>query len=219
MPTDNSSVNDPLLPDDPKALRRRLRRERAALSDAQLARHSEAISRHLLKWFERWQPYCVGAYRGLRGEVDLTPLTLALARRGTRIALPVMDAKRPGRMHFHAWHPEDRLCLNGFGIAEPCPDAPRIWRREMQAVLMPLVAFDSEGNRMGMGAGYYDRYFARRRFGIRRPRLIGIAHSLQHVAALPVQPWDVPLDAVVTERGWHVFHNHRDYPAAGRATD
>ncbi|WP_018876952.1 MULTISPECIES: 5-formyltetrahydrofolate cyclo-ligase [unclassified Thioalkalivibrio] len=205
MPAETDSVHDSLSPDDLRALRLRLRRARAALSDAQLDQHSAAICEHLLRWFERWQPRCVGAYRGLRGEVDLTPLTVALAGRGTRVALPVMDDKRPGRMHFHAWGPGDALCHNGFGIAEPCPEAPRIWRREMQVVLMPLVAFDTAGNRMGMGAGYYDRYFARRRFGIRRPKLIGVAHSLQGVPALPTQPWDVPLDAVVTEQGWHAL--------------
>lgn len=192
-------------PDELRQLRLRLRRERAALSDERIEIHSALICDHLLRWFERWQPHCIGAYRGLRGEVDLTPLTVALARRGTRIALPVMDAKRPGRMHFHAWEPDASLCHNGFGIAEPCPDAPRIWRREMQVVLLPLVAFDYAGNRMGMGAGYYDRYFARRRFGIRRPKLIGVAHSLQGVEALPSQPWDVPLDGVVTEDGWHAL--------------
>lgn len=210
---------DALAREDARRLRRELRRRRAALSDARLAEHNRAISGHLLKWLERWQPRCIGAYRGLRGEVDLTALTCALARRGTRIALPVMDTRRDGRMHFHEWHPEDRLCHNGFGIAEPCPGAPRVWRREMQVVLMPLVAFDRHGNRMGMGAGYYDRYFARRRFGIHRPRLIGVAHGLQQVEALPVQPWDVPLDAVVTETGWHVFPRHGQATATLQTPD
>ncbi len=201
MPRDETSFT----PDELRQLRLRLRRERAALSEERLEIHSALICDHLLRWFQRWQPHCIGAYRGLRGEVDLTPLTVSLARRGTRIALPVMDAKRPGRMHFHAWGPDAPLCQNGFGIAEPCPDAPRIWRREMQVVLLPLVAFDHAGNRMGMGAGYYDRYFARRRFGIHRPKLIGVAHALQGVEALPSQPWDVPLDGVVTEDGWHAL--------------
>ncbi|WP_019626331.1 5-formyltetrahydrofolate cyclo-ligase [Thioalkalivibrio sp. ALJT] len=203
MPAQNTP--DSLSPNELRALRLRLRRARVALSNDQLDRHSAAISAHLLRWLQRWQPHCIGAYRGLRGEVDLTPLTVALSRRGTRIALPVMDAKRPGRMHFHAWAPDAPLCYNDFGIAEPCSDAPRIWRREMQVVLLPLVAFDHAGNRMGMGAGYYDRYFARRRFGIQRPKLIGVAHSLQAVPRLPVQPWDVPLDAVITEHGWHAL--------------
>jgi 5-formyltetrahydrofolate cyclo-ligase len=205
MSAETTSVTDSMKPAELRALRRRVRRARAALSDAQLDRHSAAICEHLLRWFERWQPRCIGAYRGLRGEVDLTPLTVALARSGACVALPVMDSKRPGHMHFHAWQPGDPLCHNGFGIAEPCPGASRIWRREMQVVLMPLVAFDAAGNRMGMGAGYYDRYFARRRSDIRRPRLIGVAHSLQEVHGLPAQPWDVPLDAVVTEQGWHAL--------------
>jgi len=72
-------------------------------------------------------------------------------------------------------------------------------------VLVPLVAFDDAGNRLGMGAGYYDRSFAFRRAAPSPPLLVGVGYEFQRVPALAAQPWDVPLDAVLTERGLQRF--------------
>jgi len=192
--------------ESPRTLRLRLRRLRASLPDATLARHSRAISAHARRGLRWLQPRTLAGYLGIRGEIDITAVLEPHAAAGVRIALPILDTHRPGHMHFRHWHPGTRLCRNGFGIPEPCRTAPRIWRRELDVVLLPLVAFDATGQRLGMGGGYYDRYFAcRRRGAANRPRLIGIAHAFQQVSRLDAQPWDVPLDAVITERGWHWF--------------
>jgi len=73
----------------------------------------------------------------------------------------------------------------------------------LDIALVPLVAFDDYGRRLGMGGGYYDRTFAylRHREHWRRPKLIGVAFEFQRVAELPAQPWDVPLDGIITEKG------------------
>ena len=68
---------------------------------------------------------------------------------------------------------------------------------------MPLVAFDAQRNRLGMGGGFYDRYLATDTAVIKRPHLIGVGHQCQQVEALPLEPWDVMLDAVVTDRRWY----------------
>jgi 5-formyltetrahydrofolate cyclo-ligase len=91
---------------------------------------------------------------------------------------------------------------NRFGIPEPQLPAAQQWQPEaLDAVLVPLLAFDRHGNRLGSGAGYYDRSFAF--LGTRRPRpaplLIGVAYAMQEVERLAIEPWDVPLDYIATE--------------------
>jgi 5-formyltetrahydrofolate cyclo-ligase len=194
----------------PLVTRLRLRRARAGLSDATLRAHSTAISRHALRFLRLLGPRTVAGYFGIRGEIDITDLLERQAAAGIRIALPVLERHRPGRMHFRAWVPGARLCHNLFDIPEPCSGAPRIWRRELDVVLLPLVAFDARGHRLGMGGGYYDRYFARRRLlGVARPRLIGVAHAFQQVPRLESRSWDVALDGVITEHGWSWFRRGR----------
>jgi 5-formyltetrahydrofolate cyclo-ligase len=94
---------------------------------------------------------------------------------------------------------------NAFGIAEPAHGARgRLPVRHLDTILVPLVGFDAQGHRLGMGAGYYDRALRPRRDRaqpFRRPRLVGVAYSVQQVARLDPAPWDVALDLVVTERG------------------
>lgn len=190
----------------PLQMRLRLRRQRARLSDATIAKHSRAIRAHAQRQLRLLHPGTLAGYFGIRGEIDLRPLLAQQALGSVRIAVPILERHRPGRMHFRAWQPGTPLRDNAFGIPEPRRDAPRIWRRQIDIVLLPLVAFDSRGYRLGMGGGYYDRYFARRRFGTHaRPRLIGIAHGFQQVPLIEPQPWDVRLDAVITEAGWTWF--------------
>ena len=100
---------------------------------------------------------------------------------------------------------------NRYGLLEPDRDCPRLDRpRRLEAVFVPLVAVDPSGTRLGMGAGFYDRYFAFRQSGSgwRRPRLIGLAYDFQRVDRIERAPWDVPLDAVLTEAG--VFRTGRN---------
>jgi 5-formyltetrahydrofolate cyclo-ligase len=96
-----------------------------------------------------------------------------------------------------------------FGIVEPAT-GPYLTIRQLDAVFMPLVGFDEAGNRLGMGGGYYDRSlaFMRARGAVTGPRLIGLALELQRVAELRTQWWDIPLHAVVTERGVQRFTRH-----------
>lgn len=91
---------------------------------------------------------------------------------------------------------------NSFGILEPVASGAPLAARQLDAVLVPLVAFDRSGKRLGMGAGYYDRSFAFRlqQPGCKRPKLIGLAHHFQEVDALQAESWDVPLDAILTDR-------------------
>lgn len=128
------------------------------------------------------------------GEVDPLPALRAAHDRGLVTALShVSDRESP--MRFLRWSPGDPLIPGLFGLLQPDADAPEI---APDLVLAPLVGFDRAMRRLGQGAGFYDRAFAR----LPAARRIGLAWSMQETDALPADPWDVPLHAVVTEKEW-----------------
>ncbi len=121
---------------------------------------------------------------------------------GKQCYLPVLHPVARGRLWFARWQPGDVLHPNRYGIPEPSWKTHTLasaWALDM--IILPLVAFDARCNRMGMGGGYYDRSLAwRLRRGIwKGPMLIGYAYEAQKLGQIHVAPWDVPLDAVVTE--------------------
>jgi 5-formyltetrahydrofolate cyclo-ligase len=183
-------------------LRRRLRAARRALDSRAQQAHARAIVRHLsgarlLRGATR-----VALYVAADGEPDIRELLERVPGRGRRWYLPVLRGHAAGRLWFVRHRPGELLRANRFGVPEPARRRRRIQPvHALDLILLPLVGFDAAGNRLGMGAGFYDRSLASLR-GRRhwcRPRLVGIAHECQRVARLDPQPWDVPLDAVVTE--------------------
>lgn len=136
----------------------------------------------------------VASYVPLGSEADPSPLARAAADMGCTIALPhVVDRATPLRFLF--WETELALESGPFGLQQPAAAA-----RELvpDLILTPLVAFDRALGRIGQGAGHYDRAFAQ----FPQAHRIGIAHSVQEVAHVPADPWDVPLHAIVTEQEW-----------------
>jgi len=180
------------------ALRKLLRSKRRAIPGAARASAARQVAREIARtrWLKPGRH--IGLYLSMPEELDTAPL-LALARaRGCTIALPRVVAKRQGRMRFYDLRGTPRK--GAFGILEPLATKNRPVR-ELDVVFVPLVGFDPQGNRMGMGRGFYDSCFAFRRLlrHWRRPLLVGVAFDAQCVPALPVETHDVPLDAIVTE--------------------
>jgi 5-formyltetrahydrofolate cyclo-ligase len=137
----------------------------------------------------------VAAYWPLPGELDPRPALERLAARGHRLALPRMQGKTLP-LAFHAWDWGQALVRGGFAVMQPDQAAPTAIP---DVVLVPLLAFDRRGHRLGYGRGYYDRTLrAVRAEGARVA--IGLAFALQEVEAVPSGPLDEPLDAVLTER-------------------
>ena len=149
-----------------------------------------------------WRCQRISAYLSVDGEVDLRPLLGSLQRMGKLLALPAVSGR--DRMRFLAHRAGAALTRNRFRIEEPAPGAPGLNTLALDLVLAPLVAFDERGNRLGMGGGFYDRHFGRLPERL-RPPLVGVAHEVQRANALPAAPWDVPLDAILTENGWRTF--------------
>ena len=136
----------------------------------------------------------VALYHAFGDELDPAPLARLLAARGHILALPHVGADRT-TLRFLAWHPEASLVTGAFGLRQPDDTGEEV---APTLVLTPLVGFDRAGGRIGQGAGFYDRAFAALPGAIR----IGFAWSVQEVGAVPLDPWDVPLHAVATEREW-----------------
>lgn len=139
------------------------------------------------------------------GEIDISELMPTAWAMHKRCYLPILAS--PGqRLVFAPMEKDSRLELNRYGIPEPVANRRQLrLPRQLDLVLTPLVAFDAQGNRIGMGGGYYDRSFAflRRRQHWCRPHMLGVAHDFQRVSTLPQQPWDVPLHGVFTDRQFY----------------
>jgi 5-formyltetrahydrofolate cyclo-ligase len=190
-------------------LRTELRRRRAALTAADVAAASRQIDR--LLWRLPFMARCrsLACYLAVRQEVDCAPMMAAAWSRRRMVLLPMLHARQ---LAFAPYQRDMPMVRNRFGIPEPeAPGQHTYHGAEIDVVLVPLVGFDPHGNRLGMGAGYYDRTFRflRHRRYWRRPRLVGIAYDFQCVDALPRRAWDVPLDVVVTDESVY------ECPAAG----
>jgi 5-formyltetrahydrofolate cyclo-ligase len=135
----------------------------------------------------------IALYRAMGSEAPTEALIDFLDARGFQLCLPRLGADTSVEMEFAAWHPDDILVPGQLNIPQPSDKAAVV---VPDVVLTPLVGFDPALNRMGNGAGYYDRYFARHDIAMR----IGLAWSAQMVDALPVEPWDVPLHMILTEQ-------------------
>ena len=184
-------------------LRRELRARRRVLTPVDQGRAAQRLAAHLasLRYFRLARR--VALYLPNDGEIDPVQVMGRLWRMGRRVYLPVLSRLKHDRLWFAPYDPGTPLRANRFGILEPALPA-RHWVRApgLDLVLMPLVAFDAGGNRLGMGGGFYDKSlaFLRHRGAWHKPQLVGLAHEFQRVAALAPQPWDVPLHAVVTDR-------------------
>ncbi|MBX3538343.1 MAG: 5-formyltetrahydrofolate cyclo-ligase [Chelatococcus sp.] len=136
----------------------------------------------------------VGGYWPIRGEVDPRPLLAALGVRRIPTALPVIV---DDDLSFHLWKDGDPLVPAGLGTFGPDTAAPVV---RPSILLVPLVAFDRRGQRLGYGRGFYDRVVARLK-AVGPLATIGLAYAMQEVPAVPTEPHDQPLDYVATEHG------------------
>jgi len=192
----------------PGQLRRAIRQRRRNLDPdkslacaRQMAQHARSVhailgSRH------------IAAYLASDGEIDPLPLMQMLWSLGKTLYLPVLAPFSVRKLWFAKFEPGDPLVYNRFGILEP--QRRRLVKpRDLDLVLAPLVAFDTAGNRLGMGGGYYDASFAflaARRYWY-KPHLYGLAYDFQKLPAIRPSSWDIPLDAVVTEMAVYVAHD------------
>lgn len=188
-------------PTEKTHLRAKLRARRQALSTEQQDHAARRLFYRLLKLNEYQHANTVAAYLANDGEISLAPLLC----HATATYLPVVKfCMGQGHMDFYRYRTGQTLKKNRFGIAEPaCTPQRQIEVRQLDIILLPLVGFDRTGGRLGMGGGFYDRslaFKAKQKHGDRKPLIVGIAHHCQEVEQLPREPWDIPLDLVITDR-------------------
>lgn len=142
----------------------------------------------------------VSGFWPIRSEIDPRPLMAALAREGIRLCLPAILDR--ATVVFREYPPGAPLVDMGFGTRGPGPEAAVL---DPETMLVPLAAFDAAGNRIGYGAGHYDRAIARLHAKGRLPRLIGLAFDCQQVEAVPAEPHDARLGEILSESGLRRF--------------
>ena len=184
-----------------RELRQQIRQQRRQLTDRQRQQAAETVAERIaaLQLFKNASH--IAAYLAFDGEFDPTPLIDRAIADGKQIYLPLLFGKDQP-MAFAPYRPGDLLQPNRFGILEPQVTVEqRRSPQQLDLVITPLVAFDEHGTRMGMGGGFYDRTFAFLNSSdfAHQPRLLAVAFELQKTAPLIRQPWDVPVDGIVTE--------------------
>lgn len=195
-----------------QALRKALREKRNALTTEQQQHAAHAVRDNLLSLPAIRQASSIACYLPNDGEVDLTPFINTCwttpAQPPKVMSLPVLHPICKGHLLFLQYKMHTPMQQNKYGIKEPvlacCNVIPTF---DHDIILMPLVGFDNQGNRLGMGGGYYDRSLSAIHSVKTKPKLIGIAHDCQQVKQLPVQPWDIPLDAIITPSLQLMFSN------------
>ncbi|HEY1780969.1 MAG TPA: 5-formyltetrahydrofolate cyclo-ligase [Roseiarcus sp.] len=187
---------------DPKtALRRDALARRAALQPAARAAFGLRLAEEGLRLARLWRPGVVSAFHPLGDEPDTLPLLTALAAEGFATALPVVVG-RGAPLAFRLWRPGEPTRPGAMAIREPLEGAPAV---DPDLLFVPLACFDRRGNRIGYGAGFYDRSLARLR-AIKPIHAIGVAYGVGEVAAVPYEAHDQSLDAVVTEQETILFN-------------
>ncbi|MFK7915853.1 MAG: 5-formyltetrahydrofolate cyclo-ligase [Pseudomonadales bacterium] len=183
------------------ALRKTFRQRRAALGSAQQQRHGLAALQQLQHATDLHNVRQAGLYFSTSEELDSGPILDYLLTRNVIVGLPAITDRKAGTMVFRRHHKGAPLTTGALGLSEPLATATELAIADFDLLFMPLVAFDDQGHRLGMGGGFYDRALGAVA-GAARPVLIGLAHSVQHSESpLPNAEWDIPLDAVLTERG------------------
>lgn len=180
-------------------LRQLIRQRRQALSQEQQQLAAIELVRQFSSQPQLTKLQHIALYLSNDGELDTAPLIQALWQQGKSLYLPILHPHKPGFLVFQQYRSDTPMISNKFGILEPVLDVTQLKSLpEIEMIGLPLVAFDNQGNRMGMGGGFYDRTLANAVFCQPAPLLVGLAHQCQQVDQVPVESWDVPLDLVVT---------------------
>lgn len=210
-------------PNDKNAIRRILRQRRLELSIPERRIKSEDLKYRVMDSIEYQTSEAIAFYWPNDGEIDPMPLLEAAYLSGKQCFLPVLQNEK--NLAFIEYQPEDALIPNRFGIMEPNASNERNESHKRQTlpphlldlVMVPLVAFDRFGQRLGRGAGYYDKTFAftrnvdnkenlkkvNNKSEWNRPILLGLGYEFQQVEALPQESWDIVLYGVATDENFY----------------
>ncbi|MDH5377638.1 MAG: 5-formyltetrahydrofolate cyclo-ligase [Gammaproteobacteria bacterium] len=187
--------------DNKASLRREIRQKRLSLTEQERADASIGLWQQLKRNLAYLRFNSMAFYLANDGELDPAYARDYGLLAGNKVYLPALHRSFRFHMRFAPYMKNCRLTENKFGIPEPqCALAQLRYAGNLDAIFIPLVAFDKKGNRLGMGGGYYDRTlaFLRTRRIWKKPLLVGLAYDFQQVDSLPSDPWDIPMQYLVT---------------------
>lgn len=186
-----------------ESIRQVMRETRKNMPLENVRRFSDAAQRNILADPAWEKAESVGLYVAVRNETETEMLSENAWNTGKQVYFPYTPPKSCGIMHLLPCGPTDERKLNHFGIPEPMPKTcplPEEGEESVPAIIIvPGVAFDVKGRRIGSGGGYYDRLFARG--SMRDTVRIGLAYSFQVLEEVPAEKWDAPMHAISTEEG------------------
>ena len=177
-------------------LRQQIRKTRANLTALQQQQAEDSITQQALALIEERNAQHIALYISFDGEISTEKLIKILWMQGKQVYLPVLHPFNPNHLLFLRYLPEIPMLKNKFGIWEPKLNVQNVLPlKELDILFTPLVAFDKQGNRLGMGGGFYDRTLQNWRNSSFIP--VGLAHQCQQVEQLPTEVWDVPLHQIL----------------------
>lgn len=198
---------------DTKILRQQIRQQRRALSRSEREHAALLLCEQIASSRRFQQSKHIAFYLSNDGEMDLSLLIEHAWQQGKQCYLPVLAEPNTHKLWFIPYTKESKLINNRFGIPEPLHSRKTRLKKALalDLILMPLVAFDIQGNRVGMGGGFYDRSlaFLKQRRYWHKPNLLGVAYEFQKQKNIETSPWDVPLQGIVTEKQYYVAKNEQ----------
>ena len=177
-------------------LRQQIRKTRANLTALQQQQAEDSITQQALALIEARNAQHIALYVSFDGEISTEKLIKTLWAQDKHVYLPVLHPFNPNHLLFLRYLPDTPMLKNKFGIWEPKLNVQNVLPLdELDILFTPLVAFDKQGNRLGMGGGFYDRTLQNWQNSSFIP--VGLAHQCQQVELLPTEAWDVPLHRIL----------------------
>lgn len=192
---------------DQSIIREKIQVKREKLGKKSQAEYSFDICQQIANNGDLNDAQHIAFYLPVRGEADPTYLQSLSGFSEKKFYLPILSETNKNHLDFALYNQQTPMKLNRFKIPEPDVNPTDFLTdpRELDAVIMPMVAIDRAGNRIGMGGGFYDRTFAFRKTERCKPRLIAFAYDFQLIAAQTPQPWDVPTDSIALQSEYLKF--------------
>ena len=189
---------------DNNNIRKEIRSKRRKLTARQQKIAAERLAEHLTRHTSFQHSQNIACYLATEGEISLTPFIQACWRNNKNVFLPVLQPRNHHPLWFVPFTENTALIPNRYGIFEP-EHTKKLRNTKiitLDSIFLPLVAFDLTGNRIGMGAGYYDRTLntLKSRKHWLKPRLIGVGYAFQQVENIKINSWDVPMHFISTEK-------------------
>lgn len=189
-----------------ESIRQSIRQFRQQISPQKSAQAAHRITEHLTSIDRYKNSHHIASFLSFDGEVDTHQLNQQLIKDKSQCFLPKLKPYPPNRLWFMPYNNQSKTEKNRFGIPEvDLPIQFAIRPSQLNIILLPLVAFDDSGNRLGMGGGFYDASLAHLSDVKQRPLCLGLAYEGQKVDVIPSDSWDFKIDGVITEKRVYWF--------------